>query len=362
MATGSEQEQDRSEPATPFKLREARKRGQVSKSLEINSLLMLCAALLVMFAMGENMIRRQIGLSRDLLGNADRLNFTIAAAMNLFEFVMRALGAILAPLILAIIIMAILANLFQTGPVFSFFPLKPDMDRLNPVNGFKRIFSKKLLFESLKTMVKILIFGSVIYYAIRALLPSIMAMVAADPRVYPALLLAQSKSLVYKLLLVILIIALADLLYSRWDYARQMRMSRRELKEEVKRREGDPQIRARIRQLQKEAVRRAGAVQRVPEADVLITNPTRLAVALRYERNVMTTPQVIAKGANDLAARMRELARRHQVPIVENPHLARVLFQRADIGEAIPEAVFPVVAKILAWVYLQRESALEAVS
>lgn len=362
MAAGSEQEQDRTEPATPFKLREARKRGQVSKSLEVNSLLLLSAALLVMFTMGENMIRRQIGLSRDLLGSAHRMNFTIATAMGLFEWVMRAIGSILAPLILALILMAVLANLFQTGPVFSFFPLKPDMDRLNPVNGFKRIFSKKLLFESLKTVIKIIIFGSVIYCAVRALLPSIMAMVAADPHVYPELLLDQSKSLVYKLLLVILIIALADLLYSRWDYARQMRMSRRELKEEVKRREGDPQVRARIRQLQKEAVRRAGAVQRVPEADVLITNPTRLAVALRYERKAMASPQVVAKGANDLAARMRELARRHRVPIVENPSLARTLFRRADIGEAIPEAVFPVVARIMAWVYLQRENAREAES
>jgi flagellar biosynthetic protein FlhB len=256
---------------------------------------------------------------------------------------------------MALVVAAVLANMFQTGPIFSFFPLKPDVTKLNPVNGFKRIFSKKLLFEAIKTIIKMIIFGSVIFFGIKSLLPAIMAMIDADPQVYPVLLMDQGRGLIYKLLLVLVVIALADLLYSRWDYARQMRMSRREVKEEVKRREGDPQIRARIRQLQKEAVHRAGAVEKVPEADVLIANPTRLAVALQYEREVMPTPRVIAKGANGLAAKMRELARRHKVPIVENPSLARTLFRRAEIGEGIPEAVFPVVAKILAWIYLQKE-------
>jgi flagellar biosynthetic protein FlhB len=355
MAAGSDQEQNRTEPATPFKLRQARKRGQVAKSLEINSLLILSVALLVIYAWGEVMLRRQFELSRELINNAHRLDLDVASAMGLYEFVLRALGGILGPFVIALVITAVLANLSQTGPIFSFFPLKPDVTKLNPVNGFKRVFSKKLLFESIKSIIKMTIFGSVIFFGIKALLPAIMAMIDADPQVYPTLLMDQGRGLIYKLLLVLVIIALADLLYSRWDYARQMRMSRREVKEEVKRREGDPQIRARIRQLQKEAVHRAGAVEKVPEADVLIANPTRLAVALQYEREVMPTPRVIAKGANGLAAKMRELARRHKVPIVENPSLARTLFRRAEIGEGIPEAVFPVVAKILAWIYLQKE-------
>lgn len=359
MAAGSEQEQDRSEPATPFKLREARKRGQVSKSLEINSLLMLSAALLVLYALGERMVKGQLRLSSELIGHAHTVEFNVSSAMGLFEFVVRALGGILLPFVLCIVIMAILANLFQTGPIFSFFPIKPDIQRLNPVAGFKRVFSKKLLFEAVKTVLKILIFGFVIYSAFCALLPYITAMIDTDPHAYPAVLLTQGKGLVYKLLLVILLIALADLLYSRYDYARQMRMSRRELKEEVKRREGDPQVRARIRQLQKEAVRRAGAVQRVPEADVLITNPTRLAVALKYDRSVMASPEVIAKGANDLAAKMRKVALQHGIPIVEKRSLAKELFRRSAIGEGVPESLFPTVAKILAWIYCQRQQGLQ---
>lgn len=355
MAADSEQEQDRTEPASPYKLREARKRGQVSKSLEINSLLLLSAALLVIYGMGERIVTQQLMLCRDLLSNAHQLSLNGATAIGLFAHFFESLLKILWPFLGAVVVTGILANLFQTGPVFSFFPLKPDMNRLNPVNGFKRLFSKKLLFESIKTVIKMAVFSLVIYFAIVALLPGVMAMIDMDPQVYPALLLDHGRGLYYKLLLVVLLVALVDLVYSRWDFGRQMRMSRRELKEEIKRRDGDPQVRARRRQLQKEAVKRAGAVRRVPEADVLITNPTRLAIALKYERGVMATPQLIAKGAGDLAAKLREVARRHNVPIVENRSLAKALFTGIGIGEGIPEELFPAVAKILAWIYLQRE-------
>ena len=358
MASGQEQEQDRTEPASPFKLREARKRGQVNKSLEINSLLLLSAALLVTYALGEKFFAKQMALSRRILDGAYGLHYDPKTAMDLFAYVYETLMAIFWPLIGALMLIGILANLFQTGPVFSFFSIKPDMNRINPVQGFKRIFSKKLLFECIKTILKTIIFGTVIYFAAVAALPSILALIDIDPSAYPSILLQQGRGLAYKLLMVLLIIALADLMFSRWMFSRQMRMSRRELKEEVKRREGDPQIRARRRQLQREAVKRAGAVKRVPDADVLITNPTRLAIALQYRRGSTASPQVIAKGAGGLAAKMKTMALEHKVPIVENRLLAKELFSKVDIDESIPEYLFQTVAKILAWVYLQREQAL----
>jgi len=354
MSSGTEQEQDRNEPATPFKLREARKRGQVSKSLEINSLLILSAALLVIYALGEQIIARQLFLCRSLLSVASPLEMTGARSLGLFEFTVESLSSILWPLLGILVLTGVLANLFQTGPVFSFFPLKPDMSRLNPVNGFKRLFSKKMLFETIKTIIKMIIFGFVLYFAIVALLPALMSMVDLDPRAFPILLLKHGRGMTFKLLLVVLLIALIDLLYSRWDFAQQMKMSRREMKEEVKRREGDPQIRMRRRQLQKEAVKRAGAIQRVPEADVLITNPTHLAVALKYERGEMVTPRLIAKGAGELAVQMRQIARSNDVPIVENKSLARRLFNKVGIDQGIPGTFYPEVARILAWIYLQR--------
>lgn len=358
MASGSEQDQDRTEPATPYKLKEARNRGQVSKSLEINSLLLMAAALLVSYAMGERLVTQQLVLSRKLLSEAHKISLNGANSLSLFKFTYESLLGFLWPFIGAVMITGILANVFQTGPVFSFFPIKPDVNRLNPVQGFKRVFSKKLLFESVKTVLKIFIFGAVIYFALAALMPAVMAMVDTDPKVYPFVLLDHARGLVFKLLMVVLLVALVDLIYSRWSFGQQMRMSRRDLKDEVKRREGDPQIRVRRRQLQREMVIRAGALNRVPEADVLITNPTHLAIALKYERGEMAAPQVIAKGAGELAAKMREMARRHEVPIVENKPLAKALFRISRIDERVPDDLFPAVAKILAWIYLQREQRL----
>lgn len=358
MAGPNEQEQDRTEKATPFKLREARKRGQVAKSLEINSLLLLTVALAVSYFLGEKFITGTLNLSRRLLAGSGQWHLDQATVVTFFDLSYQAVLSIFWPFVAVVMITGILANMFQTGPVFSFFPLKPDMNRLNPVKGFKRLFSKKLLFESLKTLIKIFIFAVILYFAIAALLPKLMALIDTNHRAYPPILIDHARSLTYKFLLAILLVALLDLVYTRWDYAKQMRMSRRELKEEVKRREGDPQVRAKRRELQKEAVKRAGAVQKVPDADVLITNPTHLSVALKYDRATMQTPQIIAKGAGDLALKMRTVANKHRVPMVENKPLARVLFTKGEIGEGIPESQFPAVAKILAWLFLQREARL----
>lgn len=356
MAAGSEQEQNRTEPATPYKLREARKRGQVAKSLEINSLLLLSTALVVTYFMGEAFIQQQLALSSELLTNAGFIDLDGPTTLGLFEYTFTFLINALWPFIGAIMLTGILGNMFQTGPVFSFFPIKPDMNRINPVAGFKRLFSKKLLFESVKTVIKIAIFGVIVYFALATLLPRLMMLIDTDPKAYPLVLMGHARALAYKLLLAVLLIALLDLIYSRWEFSQQMRMSHREVKEEVKRREGDPQIRGRRRQLQKEAVKRAAAIKRVPDADVLITNPTHLAIALKYDRGQSAAPQIIAKGAADLAVKMREVARRNQVPIVENKRLAKALFVKTRIDDPVPEALFPAVAKILAWVYLQQES------
>ena len=351
-----QQEQDRSEAASPFKLREARNKGQVAKSLEINSFLILSVVLALLYFVGESLISQQLRISQALFSRADLIHLDAATSVGLFEAMTNSLLDAYWPFFGAIMVIGMLANMAQTGPVFSFFPLKPDIQRINPVQGFKRLFSMKLLFESVKTVIKLAVFAAVIYLALQALLPSLIALVDVNPRGYAAFLLDSIRGLLFKLLIAILIIAAIDMIYTRWEYSKKMRMSRRELKEEVKRREGDPQIRAKLRELQREAVKRAASLQRVPEADVLITNPTHLAVALHYQRDVMTSPQLIAKGAGDLAAKMREVARKHAVPIVENKALARTLFKSCDIDAGVPESVYPLVAKILVWVYSMRAS------
>jgi len=359
MADGNQnQDQDRSEEATPFKLREARKRGQVSKSLEVNSLLMLSFGLLLMYTAGESMIKKELAVSSHLFGQAHAIDFESASPVILFEMIIREMLGIFWPVIAGVVVIGILANFAQTGPVFSFFPVKPDIQRLNPVSGFKRLFSIKMIYESFKTLIKLSLFATVIYFFILASIPGMLSLLDTDVSYYPVFLMKESGELSGKLILVLLIIAIIDFSYTRWEYAKKMRMSRRDIKDEVKRREGDPHVRSRRRELQREAVKRGRSIQRVPEADVLITNPTHLSIALLYKRGEMASPEVIAKGAGDLAMKMREVARKHRVPIVENKKLARSLFKEVEINRAIPENLFPVVAKILVWAFALRNGRL----
>lgn len=347
----AEQEQNRNEPATPFKLREAKKRGQVAKSLEANSFLIVAGLLAVVYIWGERMIVQQLNVDRILFNQAHLMSFEITSLMLLFKTVLFATLLAFSPLILVLLVLSIAGNLFQTGPVFTFFPLKPDIQRINPVAGFKRIFSMKLLFEALKSAIKVALFVAIVYYAMIAFMPTLFSLVQVDPHAYSRVVLDLISTLVFKLNVAILLIALLDLIYTRKEFAKKMRMSQREVKEEIKRREGDPHVRARIRELRKEAAKRSRSLQRVPDADVLITNPTHVAVALLYKRGSMLAPEVIAKGAGELAQTMKKMARTHRVPVIENKSLARRLFRKAGINSAVPESLFTDVAKILVAAY-----------
>ncbi|HHJ13912.1 MAG TPA: EscU/YscU/HrcU family type III secretion system export apparatus switch protein [Gammaproteobacteria bacterium] len=348
-------EQDRTEPATPTKLRDARRRGQVAKSLEINSLFILSVVLGIFYLLGERMITEQLDMSRALFSQAHQVNMQPVELVQWFEAMVERLIAIYWPLMAGVMLVAVVMNMAQTGPVFSFFPLKPDMQRINPVAGFKRLFSTRLLFESIKTVVKIFLFAGVIYFAIAGLLPSLISLMDRGSAGYAPFLLDNTNLMAFKLLGVLLFVALLDLLYTRWDFSKKMRMSRREIKEEVKRREGDPLIRAKIKELQREAAKRAGSIQRVPDADVLITNPTHLAVALVYQRGVMIAPRLVAKGSGELARKMREVARRHAVPVIEDAPLARTLFRSTELDHTIAENLYPAVAKILVRAFAMRQ-------
>lgn len=353
----AEPEKDRTEPATPFKLEEAKRRGQVAKSLDFTSLLMLGTLLATLYASGDDLARAGLGLSAGSLERGATLASGSAGAAAWLGELSLATLSMMAPFLAAAVLVAIVANLVQTGPVFSAFPLKPDFQRINPATGFKRVFSLKTLVETGKTLLKLLLFGGVAYLALAAVLPQLLTVMEVQPRAYFGLLLDEMTALIFKLLLVLVLIALADLAYSRWDYGRMMRMSRRELKEEVKRREGDPQVRARIRELQREAAKRAKSVKRLPEADVLITNPEHFAVALAYDRSRMQAPTVIAKGAGELALELRARAARLGLPVVEDRPLARRLFAEVGIDGAIGEALFEPVARIYASVYAAKRAA-----
>ena len=350
----AEQDQEKSEQATPFKLEEARRKGQVFKSLDVNSLFMIAGGLGLLAIGGTRFLTDTLLLQRRILEQAPTLSFEIAEFMMWCGSMLSALAFILAPFFLTVLVVSVLSNLVQTGPIFTFFPLKPDPKRINPVQGFKRVFSKRMLFEAAKTLIKLSLIATVAYFVIIGMLPGLLAMPQIDPKGYPPVLIDAILSLTFKLALVLLLVAILDFAYTRWDFGKKMRMSRRELKEEVKRREGDPHVRAKIKELQREAAKRSKSLGRVPDADVLITNPTHFAVALQYDRESMRAPRLIAKGSGDIVEKMKAVARRSGVPVIERPPLARQLFREVDIDQPISEGVYEPVARVYAEIYASR--------
>jgi flagellar biosynthetic protein FlhB len=344
----AESDHDRTEPATPYKREEARRRGQVAKSLDTNSFFILAAALAAVTLWGARMLAEGGRAFQGLLSMAGSLSFDPVTLNRWGGAVMRDTLYGLTPLLLLVVAAGLVANFVQMGPIFSAHPLKPDFQRINPVQGFKRIYSGKALFEMAKSLFKLVLFATVAYSVIADLLPSALALSSHDPKDLPVRILGDLKSLAFELILALLVIALLDLAYVRWEYAKKLRMSRREQKEEVKRREGDPHIRAKRRDLQREAAKRSGALRRVPDADVLITNPTHLAVALQYQRGRALAPRCLAKGAGETALHMREMAARCGVRIIEQRALARALFDQVEIDALIPESLYEPVARVYA--------------
>lgn len=343
-----EQEQNRTEKATPFKLDEAKRRGQVAKSLDLNTALITCGMFALFVASGDDYLHRVCELCAHIFASAATLaitgdSFPTIAADIVFEIV-----GVLWPIAAVGIVLAVLANMIQTGPILSMEPLKPKFERLNPVAGFKRIFNKRMLFEAFKSCLKLVFFGCILYGFFLALWFSLAATAGGTVSQQLGWMQEHGAALLIRLGVALLIIGLLDLAFTRWSFGRQMMMSRRELKEEVKRREGDPLIKAKLRELQRENLKQARSMSRLPQADVLITNPEHLAIALCYRRDEMAAPLVLAKGADNWAAEMRSVARHRGIPMFENRPLARMLFRRAQIDLPIPPETFLEVAKVYA--------------
>lgn len=351
----TDQEQDKSQPATPYKLRQAQKRGQVAKSTDVIFAAVLSAMVGFSFAVGPAVAKRELAIAQSVLNDVARTDWSVGGVTHwLAQLASDSLFA-LAPLLITVCCIAIVANVAQVGGIFSFEPITPDFNRLNPANGLQRLFSTRALYDALRSVLKFAVLTLVAWVALVQLLPDLVKLSYVDPLDHAALVLGDVAPLLFKLLLAILIIALIDLIYTRHEYGNKMRMSPREIRDEHKQREGDPRIRSRLRQLRNELLKQARGVGKLPDADVLITNPTHIAVALSYRHGEMSAPKLLAKGTGKLAAKMRITARRHHIPIVENPPLARELFKRTDFDQYVPEDLYPKVAKILIWVYAMRD-------
>jgi len=342
--------QDRTEQATPKRLEEARRKGQIPRSRELSAAAVTLVGGAALYMLGgqitgqmAEMMRRGLALSRD---EATDSTFMLPALSNA-----AADGLWLSMPVLGLITLAaIIAPLALGGWSFAGQAMMPQFSRLNPLEGIKRMFAMRSLVELAKAMAK---FGVVAVIATIVLwndAPALMGL-GREPLQQA---IGHAIQLSGKALLVIsaglLIIAGIDVPYQLWQYAKQMRMSRQEIREEYKESEGSPEVKGRIRQLQQEVARRR-MMQEVPKADVIVTNPTHFAVALKYDEKRMRAPIVVAKGVDVIAARIREVAGENAVPIFEAPPLARVLYRNVDIGDEIPATLYIAVAQILTYVF-----------
>jgi len=343
-------DQEKTEPATPKRREDARKKGQTAISKEVSSVFILLSALGVLFFTGSWMFLSLSSFMRGIFQNIGSLRLQ-EDSINLFLVeVFRQFLSILTPLMTAVFIAGIAGNIIQVGFLFTGETLVPKLSKLNPVKGMKKFVSLKSLMELFKSLLKIMIVGGIAFLMVRGELENIPALMQTSVREIISFIGRVSFKICLYTCLVLIILAVLDYAFQRWQHEKSLKMTKQEVKDELKQREGDPAVKARIRRVQMEMARRR-MMEAVPEATVVITNPTRLAVALKFDVKEMLAPCVVAKGAGFIAERIREIANLNNVPIVEHKHLAQTLFKAVEIGDLIPVELYRAVAEILAYVY-----------
>jgi len=345
---------DANEPATQHKLDKARERGSIVRSTDVTFAIVLAACVACVYGLGAKIVTDIGLLGRRALSFAGRDDLTQASALAYIEALAGAALRVIAPTVFIVWVAALCAAGFQARGVFTAHPLKPDFSRLNPANGLQRVFSIKALHELWKTSLKLAVISVAMMLWGRHHLDDILSFTMQLPRMATSSGIALVGSALVLLTALMIAFATIDWAVNRWDYLRQMRMSKREIKDEHKEREGDPRIRSRLRELRLQWLKRARELAKVRNADVLLTNPTHYAIALEYRQGEMPAPMITARGAGEMAYRMRQEARRRNVPVVENPPLARALFAQHESQTFVASEHFEQVARVLRWVYSVR--------
>ncbi|MDM5278414.1 flagellar biosynthesis protein FlhB [Paenibacillus silvae] len=341
---------EKTEKATPKKRQDARKKGQVVKSAEISGASILLFTFLTLMIFSGFYKDRIVRLFTDIFMN--RLSMEVNSE-NVMALMMRygiEVMLLLAPVLLVAYIAALIVNYMQVGFLLVGEGLKPKLEKLDPIKGFKNIFSMRSLVEFAKSVLKMMIIGYLVYSTIVQYKSDIAALSHFSLDAILHFAASITLNLGVKIAVALMVLAIFDYIYQKYDHEKKLRMSKQDIKDEYKKMEGDPLIKGKIRERQRRmAMQRM--MQEVPNADVIITNPTHFAVALKYEGSEMEAPQIIAKGQDYVALRIKEIAKEHGVITMENKPLARALFQRAEIGDAIPADLFQAVAEVLAYVY-----------
>lgn len=339
----------KTEKATPRRRDELRRKGQVAKSQELNTAILFMVAVLFLRwylpFMGNYVAETTQDLWQEVLVDLD---------LHLFMMLMREISVafllMMAPFLGILMIIAVLANVFQVGLKASLEPLKPDLNKVNPIQGFKRLFSLQPLVQLGVNLLKIALVIWIAWSILSSHYTELLQSSLMNLDNISALLAAVVWEVGWKIALAMFVIAAGDFAWQRWYHERNIRMSKQEVKDEQKNMEGDPQVKSRIRQMQRKAALNR-MMENIPRADVILTNPTHLSIAIVYDQEHMNAPEVLAKGANEVALRIRERAKEFDIPLIENKPLAQALFRSTEVGDPIPADLYSAVSEVLIYVY-----------
>ncbi|MFA6431063.1 MAG: flagellar biosynthesis protein FlhB [Candidatus Margulisiibacteriota bacterium] len=342
---------DKSEEPTPHRLREAREKGQIAKSKEVTTAVLLLFTYAMFRYLGEYIWSNLADTTQILFQLIPQAKeFDIAFAGYILLIALRGMAFVLLPIFISIFIVSFITESMQTGFVFAADPLSPKGERINPIEGFKRMFSMQGLVELVKSMLKIFIVFYIAWYAVKDELPKIVGLIESEP--WDGLLIG--GNIVYTIAMRVgifyIIIAILDYFYKRWEYMRNLKMTKQEIKEEYKRLEGDPMVKQRMRDLQRQVAQQR-MMAAVPQADVVVTNPTHIAVALKYDQKKGKAPILLAKGERKIAEEIKRIAEAHEITIIENVVLARSIYKTTRVNKEVPSELYQAIAEVLAYVY-----------
>ena len=342
-------EGDKTEEPTAKRRGDARKKGQVAKSQELNTGFVLLAGFLVLRVFWEYMYKNVSAYSAHIFSHLHENDTTVEGVMKIFLDIVGLLIDTSFPVMIGVLLFALAVNVYQVGFMINTERLEPKLDNLNPINGFGRLFSKRALVELVKSLFKIIVIGFFLYLYLKDEIPFMPYFIYYDLEYSLVEIGDKIFIMAFQVIAVIMVLAAADYAYQKWQTTQDLKMTKQEVKDEYKQMEGDPQIKSKIKQKQRQMAM-ARMMQEVPKADVIVTNPTHLAIALMYKKG-MVAPKILAKGQDLVAEKIKATAREHKIPIVENKPLARALYETVEIGDVVPQNLYQAVAEVLAYVY-----------
>lgn len=349
MAEESSSGGEKTEEPSAKRRADFRKKGQVAQSKEVQTALLFTFVLLLWIFYTPNFWSGLSHLVSSIWRNLETFDGTPSDTYNLSLFVVKEMAILLMPLFFLVLVIGFFSSIFQIGWLFTTKPITPDFSKLNPIKGFGRMFSMKSAVDLVKSVLKVLLIGWIAYATVYSHFEEALILVETDINETIMFLGRTATLILAKVCGILILIAAIDFLYTRYEMGEKMKMTKQEVKEEFKEMEGDPYIKGQIRRIQQEMARKRMMAD-VPDADVVITNPTHLSIAIKYDTASMDAPVIMAKGADHVAMKIREIARENEIPLIENPPVARLLHE-IDLGATIPEEMFKAVAEILAHVY-----------